>query len=114
MRSNHIFMKKIIYLFIVSILFSCTKEQEKVKLSGPVFGTAFNIQYYTYDNANYEKEFDSLYDIVNASIRPVVTGNALIFALAPNLIAAKFAVALDGVIINLGPAVPVLDVNVIG
>lgn len=50
------------------MLFSCAKEQEKIKLSGPVFGTAYNIQYYTNDHANYKKEFDSLFDIVNASM----------------------------------------------
>ena len=50
-----------------------TKPQENIKLSGPVFGTAFNIQYLSDDNTNYINEIDSLFSVVNQSLSTYVS-----------------------------------------
>ncbi len=59
-------------LFLIAIVCICCKEDKKqpelVKLSGPVFGTSFNIQYFSDENINYTKQFDSLFSIVNQSL----------------------------------------------
>ncbi len=60
------------FLFLVAIVCMCCKEDKKqpelTKLSGPVFGTSFNIQYYSEEGANYKKQFDSLFAVVNQSL----------------------------------------------
>ncbi|WP_299111275.1 FAD:protein FMN transferase [uncultured Winogradskyella sp.] len=65
-------MKKLMVLFLIAIVCICCKEDKKqpelVKLSGPVFGTSFNIQYFSDENINYTKQFDSLFSIVNQSL----------------------------------------------
>lgn len=63
-------MKKIILLFSLSFLiFSCGKDIEPhIKLSGPVFGTGYNIQYYSEKGINYQPQFDSLFAIINQSL----------------------------------------------
>lgn len=62
-------MKKRFTVFLLMTLFCCSKEEPKnIKLSGPVFGTGFNIQYYSEDNTNYIKQFDSLFAVVNQSL----------------------------------------------
>ncbi|WP_179022303.1 FAD:protein FMN transferase [Winogradskyella forsetii] len=62
-------MKKSLILLIgVIAFFSCQKEPKNIKLSGPVFGTAYNIQYYSEDDTNYKKQFDSLFSVINESM----------------------------------------------
>jgi thiamine biosynthesis lipoprotein len=64
-------MKKFIILFIVLAFVSCKQEQKQaqlVKLSGPVFGTSYNIQYHSDNNTNFQKQFDSLFNVVNQSL----------------------------------------------
>tara|TARA_R110002049_G_scaffold112834_2_gene262535 strand:+ start:1645 stop:2625 length:981 start_codon:yes stop_codon:yes gene_type:complete len=61
-------MKKIFYLLLIITIFSCQQEPKNIKLSGPIFGTSFNIQYYSEDNTNYHKQFDSLFNVVNVSL----------------------------------------------
>ncbi|WP_299119633.1 FAD:protein FMN transferase [uncultured Winogradskyella sp.] len=62
-------MKKIISVLTLIIFLSCSEEEPKnIKLSGPVFGTGFNIQYYSEDLINYQKQFDSLFNVVNQSL----------------------------------------------
>ncbi len=65
-------MKKLVFLFLVSVAcISCKEDNvqpELVKLSGPVFGTSFNIQYYSEEKINYMKQFDSLFAVVNQSL----------------------------------------------
>ncbi len=60
--------KSVILLLTIIVFFSCKQEPENIKLTGPVFGTEYNIQYYTEDNTNYKKQFDSLFTIVNESM----------------------------------------------
>lgn len=61
-------MKKSVVLVIFIALFSCKQEPKNIKLSGPIFGTGYNIQYYSEDNTNYQKQFDSLFNVVNQSL----------------------------------------------
>ncbi|MBC3845117.1 FAD:protein FMN transferase [Winogradskyella echinorum] len=61
-------MKKSVVFVIFIALFSCKQEPKNIKLSGPIFGTGYNIQYYSEDNTNYQKQFDSLFNVVNQSL----------------------------------------------
>ena len=64
-------MKKIVFIIIAVICLSCKqdkKQNELIKLSGPVFGTGFNIQYSGDDTTNYIKDIDSLFAVVNQSL----------------------------------------------
>lgn len=62
-------MKKFILpLIFFTVLVSCDKESRNVKLRGPVFGTAYNIQYYAPHETNYINEIDSLFDVINGSL----------------------------------------------
>jgi thiamine biosynthesis lipoprotein len=61
-------MKQILLIVSFFLVFSCEKEPKLIKLSGPVFGTSFNIQYHSEDNSNYDKAFDSLFKVINESM----------------------------------------------
>ena len=65
-------MKKLTFIFLIAVLsISCKedkKEDELVKLSGPVFGTSFNIQYADANTTNYINQIDSLFAEVNQSL----------------------------------------------
>ena len=55
----------ILFFFILSIV-SCKQEPTNTKLSGPIFGTFYDI---TYDSEeNYQKQIDSLFFIINKSM----------------------------------------------
>jgi len=59
----------IVYLCICFALLSCKDDKpEHIKLTGPVFGTAFNIQYYSPTSTTYETEIDSLFGVINQSL----------------------------------------------
>ena len=62
-------MKKLLGILLLVAIFSCAEEQpENIKLTGPVFGTGFNIQYYSKDKINYQQAIDSLFNVVNQSL----------------------------------------------
>ena len=64
-------MKKNVFLILMALLcLSCKQEQkpELIKLSGPVFGTTFNIQYHDDEDTNYTQQIDSLFNVVNQSL----------------------------------------------
>lgn len=69
-------MKKIFTLVILfTSLVSCKQEpkevtdsSQNVKLKGIVFGTNYNIQYHSVIDENYQKQIDSLFDVINASM----------------------------------------------
>ncbi|MCA0132397.1 FAD:protein FMN transferase [Winogradskyella alexanderae] len=62
-------MKKcVLALVLLSILGCAEKQKENIKLSGPVFGTAFNIQYSSENQINYINQIDSLFNVVNQSL----------------------------------------------
>jgi len=54
------------YVFV--ICFSCQNEPELIKLSGPVFGTGYNIQYFSKEGEKYENKIYDLFDEVNRSL----------------------------------------------
>ncbi|GGI56771.1 FAD:protein FMN transferase [Winogradskyella haliclonae] len=66
-------MKRIfLVLSFISLFLGCAeKEPTNVKLSGPVFGTTYNIQYYS--ETNYQKEFDSLFTVINNSLSTYIS-----------------------------------------
>ena len=53
--------------------FSCKNEPEPllIKQSGPVFGTSFNIQYFS--RIDYSEQFDSLFNIINQSLSTYIS-----------------------------------------
>lgn len=58
-------------LIIASLLlicFSCKQEPKNAKLTGPVFGTFYDVTYYSENNQNYQKQLDSLFYIINKSM----------------------------------------------
>jgi thiamine biosynthesis lipoprotein len=60
-------LKKALLLIIMPLLLvSCKKELKKVKLSGPVFGTFYDVNYYSENN--YQKEIDSIFYVINTSM----------------------------------------------
>lgn len=60
--------KSIVLLLVIAVFLSCSKEPQSIKLSGAVFGTSYNIQYFDKANNNYQKQIDSLFDEVNQSM----------------------------------------------
>lgn len=65
-------MKKIaLVLGVLFIAFSCKNEtviEQNIKLTGPVFGTGYNIQYHSETGTNYQVQFDSLFAVINQSL----------------------------------------------
>ncbi|MBU2922927.1 FAD:protein FMN transferase [Winogradskyella psychrotolerans] len=62
-------MNKILLSFsLVLLFFSCQHEPKNIKLSGPVYGTSYSVQYHSEHDVNYQKQFDSLFDVVNQSM----------------------------------------------
>ena len=62
-------MKKLISILVLIAFFGCIEQEPKnIKLSGPIFGTSFNIQYYSEANINFQKQFDSIFNVVNQSL----------------------------------------------
>ncbi|REG90021.1 FAD:protein FMN transferase [Winogradskyella sediminis] len=61
-------MRNILYLCLTVLLFSCTLEPKNIKISGPVFGTGYNIQYFTSNDVNYKPQFDSIFNAINQSM----------------------------------------------
>lgn len=62
-------MKQLITFLLLITLVSCSQEPPvNVKLTGPIFGTGFNIQYYTEGYVNYSEDIDRLFMQVNTSL----------------------------------------------
>ena len=62
-------MKHLILIVSLLVCFtSCNKEIILHKISGPVFGTSYNIQYYATSNEDYAKSIDSLFYVINKSM----------------------------------------------
>jgi thiamine biosynthesis lipoprotein len=60
-------MKRFFLLVIVLVLVSC-KKPENTKLSGPVFGTTYHIQYYSKVKTDFQNKIDSLFYVINKSM----------------------------------------------
>ncbi|MGV8813460.1 MAG: FAD:protein FMN transferase [Gelidibacter sp.] len=61
-------MKRISYLLILLLIVSCKKEPINTKMSGEVFGTTYGIQYFSERHENFQRQFDSLFHIINVSM----------------------------------------------
>ena len=61
-------MKKISLIVSLLFIFSCEKELKNTKISGEVFGTTYGIQYLSEQNESFQKQFDSLFHIINVSM----------------------------------------------
>ncbi|MGB0982167.1 MAG: FAD:protein FMN transferase [Winogradskyella sp.] len=67
-------MKKLaVYLLTILLFTTCKQQPKNIKLSGPIFGTTYNIQYNSKNNSNYQKEFDSLFAVINQSMSTYIT-----------------------------------------
>ncbi len=60
-------MQRLAVFITLFLLISCNNPSA-VKLSGPVFGTSYNIQYCHENNINFEAQIDSLFYVVNKSM----------------------------------------------
>jgi len=60
-------MKYFISLFCI-LFFTCKESQSLHKLTGPVFGTTYNIQYYSNTKKDFSAAIDSLFAVVNLSM----------------------------------------------
>lgn len=56
----------VILFFLLIVTVSCKEELKNTKLSGPIFGTSYEITYNS--EINYEKQFDSLFYVINKSM----------------------------------------------
>ncbi len=61
-------MKYILIALIGFTIFSCKKESKNTQLVGKVFGTTYSVKYYSEDNIEYQKQFDSLFLVINNSM----------------------------------------------
>jgi thiamine biosynthesis lipoprotein len=68
-------MKRVlIFSLIVASCVSCKKQEPKnTKVAGLVFGTTYSVIYDT--NENYEKEFDSLFYVINKSMSTYISNS---------------------------------------
>ncbi|GAA0873224.1 FAD:protein FMN transferase [Gangjinia marincola] len=61
-------MKKLIFLFALTLLVACGKAPNKQVLSGRALGTTYNISYFDLENTLVERKVDSVIDAVNQSM----------------------------------------------
>jgi len=62
-------MKPTFSLLILALLIiSCQPALQNTKISGPVFGTAYNITYYSESEEQFNEQFDSLFGAINKSL----------------------------------------------
>ena len=60
--------KPIILLLIITLFVSCRQELKNTKVSGPIFGTFYEVTFASTSNENYQKQLDSLFFIINKSM----------------------------------------------
>ncbi|WP_299396187.1 FAD:protein FMN transferase [uncultured Gelidibacter sp.] len=54
-------------LFIL-VLVSCKQEPKNTVITGAIFGTTYGVQYHSEDNVNYQRQIDSLFQVINNSM----------------------------------------------
>lgn len=67
-KSIRLFAFKIVVAFLIFCTLSCKQEATNTKIAGEVFGTAYGVQYYSEKNESFQRQFDSLFDIINTSM----------------------------------------------
>ena len=71
-------MNRLVIIIVTSLLiFSCDVEPKNQIVSGPIFGTSFSIQYYSDNNLDFEKQFDSLFYVINKSLSTYQTNSII-------------------------------------
>lgn len=65
-------MYRILILLIVFNCFSCKKEFKNTHVVGEVFGTSFSIKYEDKQATDFQKQFDSLFRVINKSMSTYV------------------------------------------
>ena len=66
------------YIFVVLIcltILSCKQEPKNTKQTGEVFGTSYAVTYYSHDEQDFQKQFDSLFYIINKSMSTYQTNS---------------------------------------
>lgn len=66
--SSVVEMRVLIILTIITLFFSCKQEPKNAKFNGEVFGTAYSIQYFYEEDRDFQKQFDSLFYVINKSM----------------------------------------------
>jgi len=62
-------MKNIILILLILSIISCKKlEPENINNNGPIFGTFYDVTYASKKGEDYQKQFDSLFYIINKSM----------------------------------------------
>ena len=61
-------MKHYTLLLLLFLIVSCQQEPKNTKLTGPVFGTSYSVQYHSENDINYQKQLDSLFNVINKSL----------------------------------------------
>jgi thiamine biosynthesis lipoprotein len=67
-KTGSVEMRVLFMLSVISLFFSCKQEPKNTKLAGPVFGTTYAVQYFSDEEQGFQKQFDSLFDIINTSM----------------------------------------------
>lgn len=77
-------------------LISC-KPNENTKLSGPVFGTSYHIQYYSQETTDFQSKIDSLFYVINKSMSTYQTNSDIskLNRNESNYIDSHFAMVFD-------------------
>ncbi|MEZ4801947.1 MAG: FAD:protein FMN transferase [Gelidibacter sp.] len=68
MHPFFVWRPQISVLCTILCLFSCEQEPKNIELAGDVFGTTYSVKYYSNKNADYQKEFNQLFEEVNNSM----------------------------------------------
>ncbi|MGJ8592151.1 MAG: FAD:protein FMN transferase [Aquaticitalea sp.] len=69
LRTSLVSLNRDFFLVVLMVfVFSCKQEPKNTKLTGEVFGTTYSVQYVTEKNENYQRQFDSLFAIINNSM----------------------------------------------
>lgn len=67
-RNSRVFVASVISFSFISLVFSCQQKPVNTKIYGEVFGTSYGVQYYSEQNESFQRQFDSLFDIINISM----------------------------------------------
>ncbi|MBE9488918.1 MAG: FAD:protein FMN transferase [Bacteroidetes bacterium] len=69
--------KTLLFIIIALLIVSCNQEPKNIKISGQVFGTSYSVKYYSESNLDFEKQFDSLFYMVNKSMSTYQTNSII-------------------------------------
>lgn len=61
-------MKNLLFFALSFVVLSCSNSVQNTKIVGNVFGTTYGIQYYSETGKNYQRQFDSLFTVINESM----------------------------------------------